>query len=101
MAERPFDPNQLSFAQGLERIERAEKQTGIKLARRILTSRDPEVAKLTRVLSVTNIPDDFQKWQLPVYLNAPSQLFISYADQIVAFHAEPETSYLVIRKLAH
>jgi len=31
---------------------------------------------------------------------AHSQL-LSYADQIVAFHAEPETSYMVIGKLAH
>lgn len=89
MRERQFDPNQLSFAQGLERIERASKQTGIKLERRILTSRDPEVAKLTHVLGVTNIPDGFQKWQLPVYLNAPSQLFISSAapNATVAAHA--------------
>ena len=79
MTDRKFDPNQLTFEQGLERIQRASEKTGIKLERRILTSREPDVARLTKVLGVDNIPDGFHKWQLPVSLNAPSQLFISTA----------------------
>ncbi|MGL5058740.1 MAG: cupin domain-containing protein [Microcoleus sp.] len=79
MAERKFDPNQLTFDEGLNRIERASETVRIKLERRILTSKDEDVAKLTDALKVNNIPDGFQKWQLPVYLEAPSQLFISTA----------------------
>ncbi|HEX8599393.1 MAG TPA: hypothetical protein VF952_12855 [Chloroflexia bacterium] len=80
MAERKFDPNQLTFEEGLDRIQRASEQTGIKLERRILTSREPEVEKLSHTLAVNNIPEGFHKWQLPVYLDSPSQLFISVAE---------------------
>ncbi len=77
MAE--FNPNQLTFDDGLKRIQQAIEQVGIKLERRILTSRDKDVAQITKALKVTNVPDGFTKWQLPVYLEAPSQLFISTA----------------------
>lgn len=79
MQDRKFDPNQLTFEEGLQRIQRASEQVGIKLERRILTSKDEDVAKVTRALRVTNIPDGFQKWQLPIWLDSPSQLFISSA----------------------
>jgi hypothetical protein len=78
MKDRTFDPNQLTFDEGLERIQRASDQAGIRLdEKRILTSRDEDVQKLMRVLRVTNIPDGFQKWQLPISLREPSQLYIS------------------------
>jgi len=77
--DRSFDPNQLTFDEGLERIKRASEKTGITLEKRILTSRDEDVARLTNVLRVTNIPEGFAKWQLPVFLSAPSQLYISSA----------------------
>ena len=79
MTERKFDPNQLTFDEGLKRIQRASDLAQIKLERRILTSKDEDVAKLTDVLKVNNIPEGFHKWQLPVYLEGPSQLFISTA----------------------
>jgi redox-sensitive bicupin YhaK (pirin superfamily) len=79
MSQHNFDPNQLTCDEGLKRIERGSEQAVIKLERRILTSKDEDVAKLTSVLKVSNIPEGFQKWQLPVYLDSPSQLFISTA----------------------
>ncbi len=80
MNGRHFDPNQLTFDQGLERIQRAVKQTGLNVDGRIVTSRDADVARLTRVLGVTNVPEGFRKWQLPVYMSKPSQLYITVAE---------------------
>lgn len=79
MTTRKFNPNQLTFEEGLKRIQRANDQTGINLERRILTSQDKDVAELTQVLQVSNVPEGFRKWQLPIHLEAPSQLFISTA----------------------
>jgi len=72
-----FDPNQLTFKEGLERIKHASKEAGIKLGHGILTSRDRDVLKVTNLLKVDNIPDGFQKWQLPISLERPSQMYIS------------------------
>jgi hypothetical protein len=79
MSESKFNPNQLTFEEGLNRITRASEKIGIRLERRILTSKDEDVIKLTRVLQVNNVPDNFHKWQLPIYLDKPSQLYISVA----------------------
>lgn len=79
MEPSKFDPNQLTFEEGLKRITQASEKIGIKLDRGILTSRDKDVFRLTNVLRVTNVPAGFVKWQLPVYLDKPSQLFISSA----------------------
>jgi redox-sensitive bicupin YhaK (pirin superfamily) len=78
MAE--FNPNKLTFNDGLKRIQQASEKTGIKLERRIVTSKDKEVAELTKTLKVDNVPSGFTKWQLPVHLEAPSQLFITNAE---------------------
>jgi ChrR-like protein with cupin domain len=77
--ETGFNPNQLTFAEGLERVERAAKATGVKVKNGIVTSRDHDIAKLTRALRTSNVPGGFQKWQLPVDLKQPSQLYISVA----------------------
>jgi hypothetical protein len=79
MPNEKFDPNQITFDQGLDRIQRGRKKSKVKLEGRILTSRDDDVRKATRLLQVDNVPDGVQKWQLPVSLNQPSQLFISTA----------------------
>jgi hypothetical protein len=79
MSKQTFDPNQTTFDEGLKRIQRGLKKSTVKLEGRIITSRDKDVNKTLKLLEVDNIPDGFQKWQLPVYLNAPSQLFISTA----------------------
>jgi hypothetical protein len=76
-AER-FEPNKLSFEQGLQRIKEAVEKVGLKRGT-VVTSRDLAAEKLRELLVVNNVPPGFQKWQLPVYLNKPSQLFITVA----------------------
>src|SRR5438309_3742025 len=75
-----FDPNRLSFDEGVERIQRAVEEVGLRADGRVLTSRDPEVAKAVEALAIENVPDGFTKWQLPVYLREPSQLFVTVAE---------------------
>jgi hypothetical protein len=74
---KEFNPNRLSFDQGLERIQRALDYVKLDAREQIVTSKDPLSIKLRGMLEVDNIPDGFKKWQLPVYLDQPSQLFIS------------------------
>jgi mannose-6-phosphate isomerase-like protein (cupin superfamily) len=74
-----FNPNRLTFEDGLKRIQEVTEKTGVKLERRIVTSKDKAAMQLMEALKVDNIPDGFTKWQLPVHLEAPSQLFMTSA----------------------
>jgi hypothetical protein len=74
-----FNPNRLTFEQGLARIERAIEKAGLKLTGRIVTSRDPGMAKLREALRTSNEPGGFQKYQLPVALRCESQMFLTVA----------------------
>ncbi len=87
-----FKPNALTFDQGLERIQAALKAARVRLGDEIVTSRNPRVRKVMELLRVKNIPDGFKKWQLPVYLDGPSQLFLSIGapDTIVPRHSHDE-----------
>jgi hypothetical protein len=87
-----FKPNALTFEQGIQRIESALEKTGLRLGKKILTSRDPRVREAAEVLKVKNIPGGFKKWQLPVYLNGPSQMFLSIGapDVDVPAHSHDE-----------
>jgi hypothetical protein len=71
-----FNPNQVTFDEGVHRIRRAVEKAGLD-TRRVITSRDEGARAAQKLLAVTAIPGGFTKWQLPVYLSAPSQLFIS------------------------
>jgi hypothetical protein len=73
-----FEPNKLTFFEGVERIRRAAEAAGVS-TKRVLTSRDRSVRKALTQLRVTNVPSGFTKWQLPVYLEGASQLFITVA----------------------
>jgi hypothetical protein len=73
-----FNPNALSFDQGVERIKKAATAAGLR-ADAIVTSRDDAARKAVRALAVDNVPNGFTKWQLPVYLDCASQLFMSFA----------------------
>lgn len=79
MANEKFNPNQITFAEGLDRIDRGVRKAKVKIEGRVLTSRDEDVRRATRLLQVDNVPEGVQKWQLPVHLDAPAQLFISTA----------------------
>lgn len=64
----PFNPNKLTRADGVKRIEAALKKTGIKIGKRVVTSRDKDMQLLRERLVVTNVPSGFSKYQLPVTL---------------------------------
>jgi hypothetical protein len=74
-----FQPNNLTFEQGLERIRNACDKSGLNQKSAIITSRDTKANEAQRLLKVSNIPNGFTKWQLPVYLSNPSQLFLTIA----------------------
>ena len=80
MSASTFNPNILTFEEGLQRINAAIEK--VKLPRTgVITSRDPAAARAQRLLETTNVPGSgFRKWQLPVYLDRPSQLFVTVAD---------------------
>ena len=90
--DKPFNPGRLTFEQGLRRIKDAAKKTQLDQTSEIVTSRDTRAAKAQSLLKVDNIPDGFVKWQLPVYLEKPSQLFITVAppDADVPEHSHDE-----------
>lgn len=73
-----FKPNSMTFAEGVRRLQTAASSAGL-AADKILTSRDNPVQHAVKNLMVTNVPAGFTKWQLPVYLDGPSQQFFSYA----------------------
>lgn len=91
--DRGFDPNQVTFDQGLERIATAGRRAGLQLdGKRIVTSRQPAARKAQQLLTVGNVPGGFTKWQLPVSLPGASQLFVTVAepDARVAEHSHDE-----------
>ena len=72
-----FKPNALTFAQGVKRIEDANKAAGLKVGKDIVTSRSSTAKAALSGLQISNIPSGFTKWQLPVYMDGPSQMFYS------------------------
>ena len=73
-----FDPNQVTFAEGAVRVQGVLRKLGIDTSKKVMTSRDPEAAQLRKLLPVTNVPQGFEKHQLPFVLS-DSQLFITHA----------------------
>jgi hypothetical protein len=73
-----FNPNRLSFEDGLRRIEEARGAADV-APDAILTSRDATVARALGTLKVDNVPAGFTKWQLPVTLRCESQMFVTVA----------------------
>ena len=79
MAEAGFDPNRLTFAQCLERMREAVDKVGAPIDGSILTSRDEAAVALRTALRIDNVPEGFEKYQLPVYLDGASQMFVTLA----------------------
>lgn len=67
----------LTFAECLERIEAANRKVGLTKGE-IITSRDEKVREAQSILE-THVLPGFKKWQLPVHLEKPSQMFITVA----------------------
>lgn len=78
MATAKFNPNRLTFEQGLKRIEEAASGAGLD-REEILTSKDETVIRALDALEVENVPEGFKKWQLPLALRCESQLFVTVA----------------------
>ena len=74
-----FDPNRLTFEQGLQRIDDASSKLGFYLDKEIVTSRDEVAQKLKDALGVRNVPEGFTKWQLPVFFKCQTMTFLSFA----------------------
>jgi len=72
-----FNPNATSFDEGIQRIRSALDEIGFQSKGEILTSRHDSMRKVEKLLAVDNVPDGFSKWQLPVFLDGPSQLYVS------------------------
>jgi hypothetical protein len=71
-----FNPNKLTFEDGVKRVHAALKKANLDMDKAIVTSRDRAAIEATKLLTVNNVPKGFIKWQLPIVLQ-PSQLFIS------------------------
>lgn len=77
--KQEFDPNAASIEDCMARVRAIQEEIGLDPATKILTSRDRLAREGQHLLAVSNVPDDgFSKWQLPVYLDKPSHLFITY-----------------------
>ena len=79
MDKQSFDPNQLTFEEGLQRLKNLIQRTPGFPKGKIVTSRDPAVRKSIESLNVTNVPDGFKKHQLPIFFEGGpgAQFFIS------------------------
>jgi hypothetical protein len=75
-----FNPNELSFEDGVKRVEAALKKVGLDMDKQIMTSRDTKVIAATELLTVPHVPEGFVKWQLPIVLKQPSQLYLSTSE---------------------
>ncbi len=73
-----FKPNDKTFAEGLDRIKKVCDQLGLKTIDKIITSKDSMVKDALKELEVTNIPDGFVKFQLPVAFDGPTQTYMSF-----------------------
>lgn len=73
-----FQPNAMTFAQGIKRIKDACSAASLDISRSIITSRDAAVKKALSDLEVKNIPTGFVKFQLPLSFDKPTQAFLSF-----------------------
>jgi hypothetical protein len=71
-----FNPNIKSFAACVEDLKAAVARASLN-TRKIVTSRDAAAVRLRTELKCTNVPAGFTKWELPVYLDKPSLMYIS------------------------
>jgi hypothetical protein len=95
IAMSDFNPNTLKFDACTQRIKTALQLSPFK-ENTIITSRDEGADKLREALRVKNIPPGFSKWQLPLYFDKPTHLFISVAapGSVTPEHSHDEGSGL-------
>ena len=73
-----FQPEDITFQEGLQRIGAARQKTRVSQEDRILTSRDPGISDMREDLRVSGLPEGFEMWQLPVTVGRTLQ-FIGVA----------------------
>ena len=73
-----FNPNAMTFSQGIQRIKDACKASNLDISQSIVTSRDGAVKKALSDLEVTNVPSGFVKFQLPVSFDKATQTYLSF-----------------------
>lgn len=71
-----FNPNATTFEEGIEYLKTVSEESGFAV-NGIVTSRDEGVMRLADKLAIDNIPSGFQKTQLPVFFDGPSQFYLS------------------------
>jgi len=72
-----FDANKYSFEEGVKKVQKASEKANFKVGDKPITSKDPDAIRVAKLLEVTNVPDGFKKWQLPIIMDCSTQLFIS------------------------
>jgi redox-sensitive bicupin YhaK (pirin superfamily) len=70
-------PNALRFAQGIQRIKEAASNVGFEFKSKITTSRDKAAKAAADYLLVSSVPHGFKNFQLPVFIDGPTQIFVS------------------------
>lgn len=71
-----FNPNTRTFAACVDDLHKILQRLPLDL-KKIVTSKDVNAIKLRTELKCQNVPAGFTKWQLPVYLEKGSLMYIS------------------------
>lgn len=87
-----FQPNAMTFAEGAKRADDACKAAGLDISKGILTSKDAGVINAVKALKVSNIPNGFEKYQLPIVFQDATQTYLSFgaAGTSVPMHSHDE-----------
>ena len=79
MSDAELRPDQRAVERCAQMRTAVAEQAGLDL-RSIITSRDPAALRAKDNLAVENVPEGFQKWQLPVYLDGASVPYVTVGE---------------------
>jgi hypothetical protein len=74
--QRRWNPNGTTFEEGQVLLKKALHCVGLDPDATLFTSRDPVAQELKKILKTSNVPEGFEKWQLPFSLYEPSNVFL-------------------------
>jgi hypothetical protein len=78
--KRKWNPNGTTFDEGQVLLKKAMNAVGLDPDAQLFTSRDPVAQEIKKILKTSNVPDGFEKWQLPFSLYTSSNVFISHGE---------------------
>jgi hypothetical protein len=78
--QRRWNPNGTTFEEGQVLLKKALHCVGLDPDATLFTSRDPVAQELKKILKTSNVPEGFEKWQLPFSLYEPSNVFLSQGE---------------------